>query len=137
MTPSILQIALLAIIQGFAELLPVSSSAHVIIAEKLMGLKPETPEMMFLLIMLHTGTMGAVVVYFWKAWEQNFFSSKVASKDVVFRIIIASAITAVVGMVLKIIVEAVVFHNRPGAAVEDLASNLYLMAASLAVAGVL
>jgi undecaprenyl-diphosphatase len=136
MPPSILQIALLAIIQGFAELLPVSSSAHVIIAEKLMGLAPATPEMMFLLIMLHTGTMGAVIVYFWKAWEQNFFSSKAASKDVVFRIVIASAITAVVGMVLKLIVEAVVFHNRPGASVEDLAANLFLMAASLAVAGV-
>ena len=31
-----LQIAVLAVIQGAAELLPVSSSAHVIVAEKLM-----------------------------------------------------------------------------------------------------
>ena len=37
---SILQIIILAIIQGLAELLPVSSSAHVIVAERLMGLNP-------------------------------------------------------------------------------------------------
>ena len=40
-----LRIAILALIQGAAELLPVSSSAHVIVAEKLMGLDPSTPEM--------------------------------------------------------------------------------------------
>ena len=33
----LLQILTLAIVQGAAELLPVSSSAHVIVAEKLMG----------------------------------------------------------------------------------------------------
>ena len=35
---NLLQIIILAVIQGLAELLPVSSSAHVIVAEKLMGL---------------------------------------------------------------------------------------------------
>ncbi len=34
---TLLQILGLAVIQGAAELLPVSSSAHVIVAEKLMG----------------------------------------------------------------------------------------------------
>ena len=70
------QILVLAIIQGAAELLPVSSSAHVIVAEKLMGLDPTAPEMTLLLVMLHTGTMFAVLVYFWKAWKQSFFSSR-------------------------------------------------------------
>jgi undecaprenyl-diphosphatase len=37
---SILKILILAIVQGMTELLPVSSSAHVIVAEKLMGLDP-------------------------------------------------------------------------------------------------
>lgn len=35
-----LHIAVPALVQGVAELLPVSSSAHVIIVEKLMGLDP-------------------------------------------------------------------------------------------------
>ncbi len=42
-------ILILAIVQGAAELLPVSSSAHVIVAAKLMGLDPVSPEMTFLL----------------------------------------------------------------------------------------
>lgn len=60
----LLHVFILAIIQGFAELLPVSSSAHVILAEKLMGYDPSAPDMTFLLVMLHTGTMFAVIVYF-------------------------------------------------------------------------
>ena len=60
---SYLQILVLALIQGAAELLPVSSSAHVIVAGRLLGMPdPASPEMTFLLIMLHTGTMLAVLV---------------------------------------------------------------------------
>src|SRR5579884_3019708 len=70
-----LKILLLALIQGAAELLPVSSSAHVIVAERLMGLDPSTPEMVFLLIMLHTGTMFAVLVYFWQRWRGIWLST--------------------------------------------------------------
>ena len=65
-----LQIALLALIQGAAELLPVSSSAHVILAQRLMGMDPSRPEQVFLLVMLHTGTMFAVLVYFWPRWRR-------------------------------------------------------------------
>ena len=50
----VLQIMILAVVQGLTELLPVSSSAHVIVAERLMGLDPGSPEMTFLLVMLHT-----------------------------------------------------------------------------------
>jgi undecaprenyl-diphosphatase len=45
---SLIKIAILACIQGAAELLPVSSSAHVIVAAKLMGLDPTSPEMTLL-----------------------------------------------------------------------------------------
>ena len=73
---TLLQILGLAVIQGAAELLPVSSSAHVIVAEKLMGLDPTAPEMTLLLVMLHTGTMFAVIFYFWQSWKESFFSSR-------------------------------------------------------------
>src|SRR5476651_299389 len=72
---SLFQVLILSIIQGAAELLPVSSSAHVIVAETLMGLDPTAPAMTFLLVMLHTGTMFAVIVYFWSTWRRRFFSS--------------------------------------------------------------
>ena len=38
--PLLLKVLILALIQGVCELLPVSSSAHVVISEKLMGLDP-------------------------------------------------------------------------------------------------
>src|SRR5580700_4458067 len=107
MSPTILQIALLAIVQGAAELLPVSSSAHVIVAEKLMGLNPSSPEMTFILVMLHTGTMGAVILYFWKSWRRSFFSSKARFKDAAFRAVLATAMTAVVAYPLKLAIEKV------------------------------
>ena len=71
----LIQILILAIIQGAAEMLPISSSAHVTIAARLMGFDRGTDnQWAFLLIMLHTGTMLAVLVYFrsrWKAlWKQ-------------------------------------------------------------------
>jgi undecaprenyl-diphosphatase len=47
------KVIVLAILQGLAELLPVSSSAHVIVAEKLMDLDPSSPPMTLLLVMLH------------------------------------------------------------------------------------
>src|SRR5207245_10881296 len=68
-----LQIIVLALIQGMAELLPISSSAHVIVAEKLMGLDPSGPKEVFLLVMLHTGTMFAVLFYFWPRWRPLLF----------------------------------------------------------------
>lgn len=68
---NLIQILILAIVQGLAELLPVSSSAHVIAAEKLMGLDPTAPPMTLLLVMLHTGTMFAVIVYFWHAFAPS------------------------------------------------------------------
>ena len=75
---SIFKVIILAIVQGLAELLPISSSAHVIVAEKLMGLDPSSPQMTLLLVMLHTGTMLAVIVYFWKGWRERYFTSAVA-----------------------------------------------------------
>ena len=61
---SVVPVIILAVVQGLAELLPVSSSAHVVVAEKVMGLDPSSPPMTLLLVMLHAGTMAAVIVYF-------------------------------------------------------------------------
>src|SRR5271156_5372295 len=113
-----LQILILGLVQGAAELLPVSSSAHVIIAEKLMGLDPSSPEMTFLLIMLHTGTMFAVIAYFWESWRRDYFSSSAEFWHMARNVIIATAITVVIGFGLKWVIEKVVLKGAAKAEIE-------------------
>jgi len=130
---SLYQIIFLAIIQGAAELLPVSSSAHVIVAEKLMGLDPSSPEMTFLLVMLHTGTMFAVLVYFWSRWKK-------LDLDFLKSIFITTAITGVVGLGLKKFIEKVIMERLLGeshAEIENLFKSLPLIAFSLLCVGLL
>lgn len=131
------QILILAIIQGACELLPVSSSAHVIAAEKLMHLDPKNPEMTMLLVMLHTGTMFAVIVYFWKGWWKDYFSSPGQLQWFVIQIVIATACTVVVGFGLKEVIEKVFMRGTPHAQIEDLFDNLPLIAGALAAVGAL
>jgi undecaprenyl-diphosphatase len=134
---SYLQILILALIQGACELLPVSSSAHVIAAEKLMHLDPSSPEMTMLLVMLHTGTMFAVIVYFWKGWRRDFFASKAQFQWIAIQVITATICTGVVGFGLKELIEKVFLHGQPHAEVEDLFNNLPLIAGALAAVGIL
>src|SRR5262249_7235810 len=121
---SILHVILLAIVQGFAELLPVSSSAHVVVAEKLMGIDPSAPGPTFLLVMLHTGTMLAVIFYFWSKWRRAFFNSAADFQKSAFLLILATAITGVIGEALIKFIEKVLFRGAPNAQVEDLFKHL-------------
>ena len=134
---SYFQILILALIQGACELLPVSSSAHVIAAEKLMHLDPASPEMTMLLVMLHTGTMFAVIVYFWQGWHRDFFASKAQFQWFGIQVIMATVCTLLVGLGLKELIEKVLMHGQPHAEVEDLFNNLPLIAAALAAVGIL
>lgn len=134
---SLLKIMILAIVQGLAELLPVSSSAHVVVAEKLLGLDPSSPPMTLLLVMLHTGTMFAVIVYFWRRWRSTYFSSTPAFWNFAVLIVIATALTAVVGEGLIKLIEKTAFRKLPHAQIEDLFSHLELIAPALAAVGLL
>jgi undecaprenyl-diphosphatase len=134
---SLLQVIILAIIQGLAELLPVSSSAHVVVAEKLMGLDPSSPAMTLLLVMLHTGTMFAVIVYFWKQWKDTFFSDSEAFKRFAWQAIIATVPTLIIGWILMKIIEHTLFRGAPHAQIEDLFGQLQIVAPALFAAGVL
>ncbi len=136
-----LQILILAAVQGAAELLPVSSSAHVIVAEKLMGLDPTSPEMTFLLVMLHTGTMFAVIAYFWRSWRTTFFSSGSAFMNFLTQSIIATGCTGVIGLGMKKLIEHLflggVPHGERGPEIEILFGNTLLIGCALAAVGVL
>ena len=134
---SLLNVIILAILQGLAELLPVSSSAHVIVAEKLMGLDPSSPPMTLLLVMLHTGTMFAVIAYYWHMWRGTYFQSSAAFKKFAGRLILATVLTGVVGETIITIIEKTVFRGRPHAEIEELFSHLELIAPALGLAGVL
>src|SRR5436190_16499170 len=121
-----LKVLVLAIIQGAAELLPVSSSAHVILAQKLMGLDPSQPAMVFLLIMLHTGTMFAAIVYFWSGWKAILFGSQGSPGTgwrFVVMVLLATAVTLAVAVGLQYLIERVVLERllgRPQGEVEEL-----------------
>lgn len=134
---TLLQILILAIIQGATELLPVSSSAHVIVAEKIMGLDPTSPSMTLLLVMLHTGTMLAVIVFFWSSWKENFFKSQETLLETVKFLAIATMATGFIGILLKKAIEKIMFQGAPHAEIESLFGDLNLISGSLAVVGVL
>jgi undecaprenyl-diphosphatase len=133
----LLKILVLAMVQGAAELLPISSSAHVIVAEKLMGIDPTAPAMTLLLVMLHTGTMFAVIVYFRKEWRAAYFSSVQAMLQNGAFLFYATLATGVVGLGLQAAIKHLVSHNAPDFEIENLFGNARLMAGALAAAGIL
>ena len=63
---SILKGALLGLFQGLAEFLPISSSGHLNLLQALFGLNLDN-QLLFN-ILLHVGTLIAVMVMFWKDW---------------------------------------------------------------------
>ncbi|MGA2397617.1 MAG: undecaprenyl-diphosphate phosphatase [Steroidobacteraceae bacterium] len=134
---SLFNVFILAIVQGLAELLPVSSSAHVVVVEKLLGLDPSSPPMTLLLVMLHTGTMFAVIAYFWKQWRATYFSTAAAFKDIAVRLVVATAITGIVGEAIVKVLERTVLRDVPHAEIEDLFGHLEFIAPALAAAGLL
>ncbi len=132
----IVKVIVLAVVQGLAELLPVSSSAHVVVAEKLMGLDPTSPEMTLLLVMLHTGTMFAVIAYFWKTWRRTYFASSDAFQRFAIRVIWATVLTGLIGEVLIKLIEKTMFKGASKAEIELLFGRLDLIAPALLAAGV-
>ena len=137
MDMTLLKVIVLAIVQGLAELLPVSSSAHVVVAEKLMGLDPSSPPMTLLLVMLHTGTMVAVIGYFWRDWRAVYFHSAGACKSFVWLVAVATFLTGVIGEGIIKLIERTVLRDVPHAQIEDLFSHLEFIAPALGAAGIL
>jgi len=134
---SFINILILGIVQGLAELLPVSSSAHVVVAEKLLGLDPSSPPMTLLLVMLHTGTMFAVIVYFWRSWLSTYFRSAAAFRAFLFVVVLATVFTGIVGEAMVVLIEHTLLAGVPHAQIEDLFGHLEFIAPALAVVGVL
>ncbi|MDA8746252.1 undecaprenyl-diphosphate phosphatase [Rubripirellula amarantea] len=85
---------ILAVVQGIAEFLPISSSGHLVILGALMGQTSESPT---LEVILHAGTLGSILVVYWRR-ILNLLSS---DRRVIPLLIIGTLPAVVVGLTIK------------------------------------
>jgi undecaprenyl-diphosphatase len=102
---------ILGLVQGLTEFLPVSSSAHLVFAEKLLGTKATTA--ITFEVMLHLGTLVAVLIYFRKKiWGMivglfpPYTQEKRPLLNYAMIIVLATIPAAVLGLLFKDKVEA-------------------------------
>ena len=95
---TVLQSIFLGLLQGFTEFLPVSSSGHLMLAEKLFDVEGG----LFFDVMLHLGTLGAVLISMRHSLWQTV-RHPLASKKLVY-LLVASAPTFVIAVVVKLFV---------------------------------
>ena len=95
---TVLQSIFLGLLQGFTEFLPISSSGHLSLAEKLFDIEGG----LFFDVMLHLGTLLAVVISLRHSLWQTI-RHPVASKKLVY-LLVASAPTFAIALVVKLFV---------------------------------
>lgn len=98
---STFQAAILGIVQGLTEFLPVSSSAHLIIIPWLLGWSD--PGLAFD-VALHLGTLLALLVYYWREWLDmglSLASGNALPRRLLLLLIIASIPGAIIGVLLE------------------------------------
>jgi len=108
----VLTAALLGVIQGLTEFLPVSSSAHLILARFFFGW--EAPEFGLAFdVALHVGTLVAILAYFWRdiaamvAALPSVFSSDAGPSARLIRLIALGTVPAIlVGLLFNDYIEA-------------------------------
>ncbi len=106
---TIIQSVILGIIQGLTEFIPVSSTAHLLIGQKILGI-PSSNAMFSYLIIVQLGTILSLVVYFWKDLVKlviSFFAKPFSTPEnkLGWFIIIATIPALVFGYLLKSAVE--------------------------------
>jgi undecaprenyl-diphosphatase len=95
------QALVLGAVQGLTEFLPVSSSAHLILIPWLLNW--EDPGLAFD-VALHLGTLLALLIYYWQTWIKlvgSLMNNDVASRRLLFLLIIASVPGAIIGLLLE------------------------------------
>ena len=112
---NILQTVIIAIVEGLTEFLPVSSTGHMIIAQKLLAVS-STEFVKAFTIMIQFGAILSVVVLYWKRFFQTW--------DFYLKLIIAFIPAAVIGFLLNDFIDG-------------LLENVLVVAVMLVLGGVL
>lgn len=112
---NLLQAIILGIVEGLTEFLPVSSTGHLTIASKIMGLQINDPSVTAFTAVIQVGAIVAVIIYFWTdivrlvaAWFRGVFSAQHRDDpDYKFAwiVIFGSVPIGIVGFLLQDVIE--------------------------------
>ena len=135
---SLLSSILLGFIQGLTEFLPVSSSGHLVIAKHLLGMSGASDILEFFDLLLHLGTLVAVIVAYWAEVRDMVLEFFRGAKDLAHGTT-PTPIPPARRMILLIIVGTLpLFVVLPiKDLVEGLADNMYFVGGALLVTGCL
>lgn len=101
-----LQSFLLGCLQGLTEFIPVSSSGHLVILEHFFQLSLPSETLMAFDIILHSGTLCALFLYFWKDWWKMLVTlPREKFQSLLVTIAVATLPAAVVGVLIKDYIE--------------------------------
>lgn len=104
----LLTAALLGVVEGLTEFLPVSSTAHLLIAEDLLGFKP--PGEVFPIVIQFGAILAVVAVYWRKFWDVLVgLPAKRDAQQFTLAVIVAFLPAAVVGALLHGFIKRVLF----------------------------
>jgi undecaprenyl-diphosphatase len=121
----IIESIILGLIQGLTEWLPISSSGHLIIAQELLKIKVP----LIFDVILHLGTLLAVIVFFWK--EIVKILKSLVKFD--FKSEAGRLLQFIIVGTMPIIFAGVIFHDT----VKVLFQNLFVVSIALIINGIL
>jgi len=108
---TLLQSIIFGMVQGITEFLPISSSGHLVLVQYIFGI--EEPPVSFF-VLLHVGSLAAVLLYFWRDWL-NLFGLRKDMKvyqqnpKLLLYIIIATIPAIIFGLLFNDTAESLIF----------------------------